>query len=231
MLGRYLSIHSGVRFLMPSLPQRLMSNFPSAPRAEASAPVSSFSSAAISPAPMWQPKRPGGIVTDSCSCDLVMIFAWLIASVAAPTASSISRDMTLVALRCDFGTTAFTSNSSSAICATNGVGKPLKSKVRHGPMLLLPSQSALQSALMPRPKGVTVPVPVITTLRVCRAMDGSVYGDSRLAVRTALQRRRRPLPISAAVASKAVAPGAGTTVTKSDCPPRSPPDSTVVDHD
>jgi hypothetical protein len=99
MLGRYLSIQSGVRFAMPSVPQRPKSKVPSAPRAVARAPVSSFSSAAISPAPMWQPNRPGGMVTVPCSWALVRSPASRTASKAAPTASSMSRDMTLVALR------------------------------------------------------------------------------------------------------------------------------------
>ena len=99
MLGRYLSIQSGVRFFMPSPPHTEMSNFPSAPRAVASAAVSSFSSAAIRPAPMWQPKRPGGMVTVPDSCALVWTLASSMACMAAPTASSVSRAMTLVALR------------------------------------------------------------------------------------------------------------------------------------
>jgi len=49
---------------------------------------------------------------------------------------------------------------------------------------LLPSQSALQSALVPRPKGVTVPVPVMTTLRVYRGMDVTVYGNAECAARS-----------------------------------------------
>jgi hypothetical protein len=99
MFGRYLSIQSGVRFFIPSPPQAPKSKDPSAARAVTSADASSFSSAAISPAPMWQPKRPGGIVTSPASCALVRRPASSIACIAAPTASSMSRAITLVALR------------------------------------------------------------------------------------------------------------------------------------
>ena len=101
MLGRYFSIHSGVRFCMPVAPQAAMSKLPSGLRLVASAEVSSFSSAAIRPAPMWQPMRSTGMVVlpSAGSCALVIRPAARTASYAAPTANSMSRAITLVALR------------------------------------------------------------------------------------------------------------------------------------
>jgi hypothetical protein len=67
---------------------------------EESARVNSFSSAQISPAPIWQPRRAGSYVgVSSGLTPFVTRPASATAVEAAATASSMSRHMTFVALR------------------------------------------------------------------------------------------------------------------------------------
>jgi hypothetical protein len=65
-----------------------------------SAADNSFTSAQMSPAPMWQPIRAGGIVGSAFgSRPVVIIPASATAAAAAPTANSMSRHMTFMPLR------------------------------------------------------------------------------------------------------------------------------------
>ncbi|MCE7973890.1 MAG: hypothetical protein DYG92_06105 [Leptolyngbya sp. PLA1] len=117
MFGRYLSIHSGGRLSMPPLgvksevatvPQcRNEKPSPcappgSSPTAVACAAASSRVSAEINPAPMWHPIRDAsyeGVRSGVSACDRVTSPASSTATLAAPTASSMSRAITFTALR------------------------------------------------------------------------------------------------------------------------------------
>ena len=100
MLGRYLRSHNGWRFPIPTSPHFSSEKSPLSSLAVTSALVSSSVSAAMKPAPMWHPTRLDGYVSAASSpASRVTSPASAAASEAATTASSVSRAMTLVALR------------------------------------------------------------------------------------------------------------------------------------
>lgn len=102
MFGRYLRSQSGVRLFIPVSPHCSYENvWLSSPFELASASASSCASAAMRPAPIWQPTRVGSKVIgwSSVAVAFVTMFASAIVLWAAMTAISISRAMTLTALR------------------------------------------------------------------------------------------------------------------------------------
>ena len=103
MFGRYFSSHSGVSRCIPSPPapphlsRSSTAGSPSL-RAVSSAAASSSRSQEISPAPMLHPNRAGS-KSGSWASAALLIPADRKASAAAITASSMSRAITLAALR------------------------------------------------------------------------------------------------------------------------------------